>query len=174
MRTLFDPAAYRIVLFDQRNCGRSTPHAGAPNVDLAANTTANLIADIEALREHLGIERWLVWGGSWGSTLALAYAERFPQRVSEIVLVAVTNTTRAEVDWLYGGVGRYFPEGWDRFRSFVHAAPDASGTDVVRAYNRLLQGPDAALRDQAAREWCRWEETVVGGDAGHASSHDYE
>jgi proline iminopeptidase len=174
MRRQFDPARYRVVLFDQRNCGRSRPHAAESGTDLVANTTGHLIADIEALREQLGIEQWLVWGGSWGSTLAFAYAERFPERVSEIVLIAVTNTSRAEVDWLYGGVGRYFPEGWDRFRSFVHAAPEASGTDVVQAYNRQLEGPDPAVREQAAREWCRWEETVVAGDAGHTTSHDYD
>jgi proline iminopeptidase len=174
MRRQFDPSRYRVVLFDQRNCGRSLPHAAESGTDLAANTTQHLIADIEALRKHLGIEQWLVWGGSWGSTLTFAYAERFPKRVSEIVLVAITTTTRAEVDWLYGGVSRYFPEAWDRFRSFVHAAPDANGTEVVETYNQLLQGPDTALREQAAREWCRWEETVVAGDAGHTTSHEYD
>jgi proline iminopeptidase len=94
MRRLFDPAAYRLVQFDQRNCGRSTPHASEAEVDLASNTTANLIDDCERIRAHLEIERWLVWGGSWGSTLALAYAQAHPERVTEIVLVSVTNTTQ--------------------------------------------------------------------------------
>ena len=111
-RRLFDPSAYRIVLFDQRNCGRSTPHASAPDTDLASNNTANLVADIERLREHLGIERWLVLGGSWGSTLALAYAERYPDRVTEIVLFGVTTGRRKEFDWLFrGGVSDPVPRG---------------------------------------------------------------
>jgi proline iminopeptidase len=173
-RRTFDPQRYRGVLFDQRNCGRSLPHAADHDTELSTNTTAHLIADLEALREHLGIDRWLLFGGSWGSTLAFAYAERFPERVSEIVLVAVTTTRRREVDWLYGGVGRYFPEAWDRFRGFVDGAGDASGTDLVVAYDALLQGPDPAARERAAREWCRWEEAVVGGDVGHRASHQYD
>ncbi len=99
-RRLFDPSAYRVVLFDQRNCGRSTPHASAPDTDLASNNTANLVADIERIREHLGIERWLVMGGSWGSTLALAYAEAHPSRVTEIILFGVTTGRRKEFDWM--------------------------------------------------------------------------
>ena len=118
-RRWFDPATYRIVLFDQRSCGRSTPHAADPTTDLTANTTAHLVADIERLREHLGVERWLVWGNSWGSTLALAYAEAFPERVSEAVLVAVTTGRWSEIDWLYHGVGRFFPAEWERFRAGV-------------------------------------------------------
>ncbi|HVU91500.1 MAG TPA: prolyl aminopeptidase [Jatrophihabitans sp.] len=173
-RRYFDPERYRIVLFDQRNCGRSLPHAADPDTDLSANTTAHLIADLEALREHLGIDRWLLFGGSWGSTLSLAYAERYPERVSEIVLVAVTNTRREEIDWLYGGVNRYFPEAWDRFRAFVGGSPSASGTELVVAYNELLQGPDLARREEAAREWCLWEEAIVAGDAGHKPSHAYD
>ena len=133
--------------------------------NLEANTTEHLIADIEALREHLGIDKWLVWGGSWGSTLALAYAQRFPERVSEAVLVAVTNTREQEVDWLYGGVARYFPEAWEQYRTFVGVGPDASGSEVVIAYDKLLQGPDPAAREHAAIEWCRWEEAVAAPDA---------
>ena len=101
-RRMFDPAAYRIVLFDQRGCGRSTPDAGDHGADLSTNTTHHLVADMELLRRHLGIDRWLLFGGSWGSTLAIAYAERFPERVTEVVLVSVTNTSRAEVAWLEG------------------------------------------------------------------------
>jgi len=173
-RRSFDPQRYRAVLVDQRNCGRSLPHAADHDTTLDANTTHHLIADLEALREHLGIDRWLIFGGSWGSTLAFAYAERHPERVSGIVLVAVTNTRREEVDWLYGGVGRYFPEAWDRFRRFVDGAPNASGTDLVAAYNLLLQGPDERLREDAARAWCEWEEAVVAGDDQHRTSHQYD
>ena len=174
MRRMFDPQRYRVVLFDQRNCGRSLPHAADHDTDLATNTTPHLIDDIEALRAHLGVDRWLVWGGSWGSTLAIAYAEAFPHRVTEVVLVAVTNTTRAEIDWLYGGVGRYFPEAEDCFRRHVAAPADARGSDVVAAYDALLQGPDPAARERAAREWCRWEDAVVAGDAGNTPGHDFD
>jgi proline iminopeptidase len=165
-RRMFDPDRYRVVLFDQRNCGRSLPHAADFDTDLTTNTTAALVGDIETLREHLGIDRWLVWGGSWGSTLALAYAERHPDRVSEAVLVAVTNTRAEEVDWLYGGVARYFPEAWAAFRDFVGAGADASGSEVVAGYDAVLQGSDPARREQAAIEWCRWEEAVAEPDAG--------
>ena len=109
MRRLFDPDAYRIILFDQRGCGRSTPHASEPTIDLSVNTTEHLLADMEQLREHLGVERWLIYGGSWGSTLGLAYAERQPQRVTELILVAITTTRRSEIDWLYRGVAPLFP-----------------------------------------------------------------
>ncbi len=166
-RRMFDPARYRVLLFDQRNCGRSLPHAADPDTDLTSNTTEHLLGDIERLRELLGVDRWLVWGGSWGSTLAFAYAERFPHRVSELVHVAVTNTTPAEIDWLYGGLGAYFPAEWDRYRAFVDLPATASGTDLARAYDRLLQGPDLAAREAAAAEWCAWEDAVIALDAGH-------
>jgi proline iminopeptidase len=155
-RRLFDPSAYRIVLFDQRNCGRSTPHAGEPDVDLTANTTPHLVADIERLREHLGIERWLVLGGSWGCTLALAYAEAHPDRVSELVLFGVTTGRHSEFDWLFrGGLTAFFPEQWQRL---VDALPPADHDgDVVDAYHRLLFDPDPAVRARAAEAWCLWE-----------------
>jgi proline iminopeptidase len=144
------------VLFDQRNCGRSTPHASAPDTDLTSNNTANLIADIERLRERLHVERWLVFGGSWGSTLALAYAERRPNRVTEIILFGVTTGRRMEFDWLFrGGVTVLFPENWDRLRAELPAA-DRDG-DIVEAYSRLLHDPDPAIRQQAALAWCTWE-----------------
>src|SRR5690242_17328963 len=109
-RRLFDPTAYRIVLFDQRNCGRSTPHASDPHTDLTSNTTAHLIADMELLRQHLHIEQWLVFGGSCGSTLALTYAERYPERVSEMILFGVTTGRHSEMDWLFRGrVALFFP-----------------------------------------------------------------
>ena len=155
-RRLFDPTAYRVVLFDQRGCGRSTPHASADAADLTSNTTCHLVDDMEALRRRLGIERWLVLGGSWGSTLALAYAVRFPERVTEMILFGVTTGRHAEFDWLFrGGVAVMFPEQWDRLRA---AAPLAeSDRDVVDAYHRLLYDPDPAARQRAAHEWCLWE-----------------
>src|SRR5690242_773204 len=111
-RRWFDPERYQLIQFDQRGCGRSTPHAADFTTDLATNTTHHLIDDIERLRAHLGVERWLVWGGSWGVTLGLAYAERFPERVSEMVLVSITMTRHSDVDWLTRQVGRYFPQEW--------------------------------------------------------------
>jgi len=158
-RRYFNPDAYRVVLFDQRGCGRSTPHASDPAVELATNTTGHLISDIERLRERLGIARWLVVGGSWGSTLALAYAQRSPERVSEMVLLSVVTTSRREVRRVARDVGRYFPEDWARFQSGVPAA-DRNG-DLVGAYYRLLQDPDPAVREKAARDWCRWEDSHV-------------
>jgi proline iminopeptidase len=155
-RRLFDPDAYRVVLFDQRNCGRSTPHASVPDIDLASNNTANLIADIELLRQHLDIDRWLVFGGSWGSVLALAYAEQHPDRVTEMVLFGVATGRRAESDWLFrGGVAMFFPEQWERLRAALPAA-DRDG-DIVDAYHQLLLNPDPTVRERAAFEWCMWE-----------------
>lgn len=107
IRRGFDPARYRTILFDQRGCGRSTPHASDPATDLNCNTTEHLLADMEQIREHLGVERWLPFGGSWGFMLILAYAERHPDRVSEIVIPAVTTTRRSEIDWLYRGCGAF-------------------------------------------------------------------
>jgi len=168
-RRLFDPSAYRVVLFDQRNCGRSTPPASAPDTNLASNNTANLIADIERLRRHLGIERWLVFGGSWGSTLALAYAERWPNRVTEIILFGVTTGRRMEFDWLFrGGVAVLFPENWDRLRAGLPAA-DRDG-DIVEAYSRLLHDPDPAIRQQAVLAWCTWESATPAWPPAHGLS----
>jgi proline iminopeptidase len=155
-RRLFDPSAYRIVLFDQRNCGRSTPHASEPDVDLSANTTLHLLEDIELLRSHLGIDRWLVLGGSWGSLLALAYAERHPERVSELLVFGVATGRRSEDDWLFrGGVGAFFPQQWERLVGAV--PPDRWRTDIVETYANLLFHPDPDVRSQAAFEWCLWE-----------------
>ncbi|MEK6275648.1 MAG: prolyl aminopeptidase [Actinomycetota bacterium] len=158
-RRFFDPERYRVILFDQRGCGRSTPHASDPATDMTVNTTHHLIADMERLREHLGIDRWLLYGGSWGSTLILAYAERYPQRVSEVVLLGVTTTRRSEVDWLYRGVGRFFPEEWARFRDGVPEA-ERDG-DLVAAYARLIEDPDPDVRNQAAADWLAWEDAVI-------------
>lgn len=159
MRRYFDPRAYRIVLFDQRGCGRSTPHASDLRTDLSVNTTEHLLADIELLRKHLGIDRWLLFGGSWGSTLGLAYAERNPYRVTEIVLAGVTMTRRSEIEWLYRGVAPLFPEQWSRFRAGV--PDDERDDDLVEAYFRLLQNPDSAIRLKAAKDWCDWESALV-------------
>jgi proline iminopeptidase len=158
-RRSFHPARYRAVLFDQRGCGRSRPHASDPATDLSVNTTHHLIADMERLREHLGIERWLLYGLSWGSTLSLAYAERHPERVSEIVLVAVTMSRRSDIDWLYRGVGRFFPEAQERFRAGVPEAKDDG--DVLRAYARRMDDPDPDVRARAAHEWLAWEDAVI-------------
>ncbi len=158
-RRSFDPQRYRAVLFDQRGCGRSTPPASDPSTDMSMNTTDHLLADMERLREHLGVERWLLFGGSWGSTLVLAYAERYPHRVSEIVLAAVTTTRRSETDWLYRGVGRFFPAEWDRFRA---AVPEAERDgDLVAAYARRMEHPDLDVRVRAADEWLAWEDAVI-------------
>ena len=155
-RRLFDPTSYRIVLFDQRNCGRSIPHASQLDVNLSANTTLHLVADIELLREHVGIERWLLLGGSWGSTLALAYAEQHPARVSEAILFGVTTGRRSEIDWLFrGGVSLFFPEQWRRLRSIL--PPETDDEDVPAVYQRMLFDTGTAIREQAAFEWCLWE-----------------
>ncbi|GAA3838075.1 prolyl aminopeptidase [Saccharothrix violaceirubra] len=156
MRGLFDPDRYRVVLFDQRNAGRSTPSAADPVVDLSANTTGHLVDDIEALRVHLGIDRWLVLGGSWGVTLALAYAQAHPARVTEMVLAAVTNGDRRDTDWITRDMGRVFPREWERFRAGVPAA-ERDG-DLSAAYSRLLHDPDPEVRATAARRWCEWED----------------
>jgi proline iminopeptidase len=158
-RRYFDPERYRIVIFDQRGCGESLPHASDPSVDMSVNTTHHLIGDMERLREHLGVERWLLCGGSWGSTLILAYAERYPERVSEIVLLGVTTTRPSETDWLYRGVGRFFPQAWARFRE---GAPEGERDgDLVSAYARLLESPDPAVRSKAAWDWLAWEDAVI-------------
>lgn len=155
----FDPERYRLVLFDQRGCGRSRPHASDPATDMRCNTTADLIADMELLREHLGIDRWLLYGYSWGSTLSLAYAQRYPERVSEIVISSVTTTRRAEIDWLYRGVGRFFPEEWERFLAGATGTPREG--DIVAAYARLTDDPDPAVREKATADWCAWEDAVL-------------
>lgn len=159
MRRYFDPARYRIVLFDQRGCGRSTPHASDPATDLATNTTEHLLADIERLRDHLGIDRWLLFGGSWGAVLALVYAQRHPERVSEVVLTAIATGRRAETDLLTRGLGAVFPEAWARFRDGVPAA-ERDG-DLAAAYARLLADPDATVREKAAAYWCDWEDAMM-------------
>jgi proline iminopeptidase len=168
-RRSFDPDRYRLVQFDQRGCGRSVPSLADPATPLVDNTTWHLVRDIERLRVHLGIDRWLVWGGSWGVTLALAYAQRHPERVTEMVLVSVTMTRPQDVHWLYHDVGLYFPEGWDRFRRGGGGADD-----LVGAYDRLLNGQgDRTVRERAAEAWCAWEDTVVSLEEGWGPSPRY-
>ena len=171
-RRFFDPGAYRIVLFDQRNAGRSAPHASEPDVDLSANTTDHLLADIEFLRGHLDIDRWLVFGVSWGSTLALAYAQRHPDHVSELVLASVATTTRREIDWITRGVGMFLPEQWERFRRGAPAA--ARDGDLAQAYHRLLMHPDPAVHEKAARDWCDWEAALVAIHPSHRPNPRYK
>ena len=150
MRRFHDPARYRIVLFDQRGSGQSTPHA-----DLVDNTTWDLVADIERPREHLGIERWQVFGGSWGSTLALAYAQAHPRRVTELVLRGIFMLRRWELEWFYQeGASRLFPEAW---ASYLEAIPEVERGDLISAYNRRLTSSDEATRLAAARAWSVWE-----------------
>ncbi|HZE41017.1 MAG TPA: prolyl aminopeptidase [Stackebrandtia sp.] len=171
-RRYFDPERYRIVLFDQRGSGRSTPSAALPEVDLSANTTEHLLRDIEALRRHLSIERWLVLGASWGATLGLAYAQRHPGAVSEVVLFSVTNTTAREVEWITRDMGRILPERWERFRNGVPA--DERDGDLAAAYSRLLHHTDADVRDRAARDWCDWEDAHVGIGVGFSHDERYD
>lgn len=159
MRQYFDPDAYRIVLFDQRNCGRSTPHASDPVVSLAHNTTRHLLADMELLRRHLAIDQWLLRGSSWGSVLALAYAEQYPQRVTGLVLSGVGTGRRCEVELFTRGLGRMFPEAWASFRDGVPET-ERDGS-LPAAYSRLLHDSDPRVRARAARDWCDWEEAII-------------
>jgi proline iminopeptidase len=149
-RRFFHPERYRIVLFDQRGCGRSTPHAG-----LEENTTWHLVADVEALRAHLGIDRWQVFGGSWGSTLALAYAEKHPERVTELVLRGIFLLRRQEIEWFYQrGTSALYPDAWEAYRDHI---PEAERGDLLAAYHRRLTSDDAAVRLAAAKAWSGWE-----------------
>ncbi|MEZ5213173.1 prolyl aminopeptidase [Gordonia sp. PP30] len=163
-RRFFDPERYRIVLFDQRGCGRSRPHiadaeAAGPDAlaaALAANNTAALIGDLEKLRTHLGIDRWQVFGGSWGSTLGLAYAQTHPDRVTELVLRGIFLLRRSEIDWYYnGGAAHLFPDVWE---SYLAPVPeDERDGDLVAAYHRILTGSDRAAAARAAAAWTGWE-----------------
>jgi proline iminopeptidase len=149
-RRFFDPAAYRIVLFDQRGCGKSAPHA-----ELRENTTWDLVADMERLRLHLDIDRWQVFGGSWGSTLALAYAEKHPERVTELVLRGIFLLRRQEIDWFYQrGADALFPDAWEAYLAQI---PREEHGDLLRAYHRRLTHQDLAVQREAARAWSMWE-----------------
>jgi proline iminopeptidase len=171
-RRRFDPERHRIILFDQRNCGRSKPHASDPAADMTKNTTTHLISDMEQLREQLGVDRWLLYGGSWGVTLSLAYAERHPDRVAGMLLVSVTSSRRLELDWLYRGAGRFYPEAWARFRDYaglpgyrLPTDPEPPIEDLLLAYAARMEDPDRAVRERAALEWVTWEDAVISGEA---------
>jgi proline iminopeptidase len=164
-RRFFDPARYRIVLFDQRGCGRSTPHA-----ELTDNTIWHLVADIERLREYLGIARWQVFGGSWGSTLALAYAQMHAERVTELVLRGIFMLRRWELEWFYQkGCDALFPDVWEHY---LAPLPPAERGDLMSAYHRRLTGADPVMRLEAARAWSVWEgaTSFLYQDAAHIAS----
>lgn len=149
-RQFFDPQQYRIILFDQRGCGRSTPHA-----ELRENTTWDLVADMERIRQHLGIDRWVLFGGSWGSTLSLTYAQTHPDRVRGLILRGIFLLRRAEIEWFYqSGASWFFPEAWAPYEAEI---PVAERGDMVAAYYRRLTDPDPAVRLSAARAWSTWE-----------------
>lgn len=154
MRRYFDPAEYRIILFDQRGCGRSRPHAS-----VEANTTWHLLADIERIREALGIDRWVVFGGSWGATLSLLYAQTHPERAAYLILRGVFLMTSGELDWFYGGgAGRFFPDQWERFVSPI--PPDERG-ELILAYHRRLFSGDLPQETRYARTWAAWENALA-------------
>ncbi|QLD13264.1 prolyl aminopeptidase [Microbacterium oleivorans] len=158
-RRFFDPEVYRIILFDQRGCGRSTPHASDPAADLRHNTTWHLVADIELLRRNFGIDRWQVFGGSWGSTLALAYAQSHPDAVSELVLRGIFTLRRHELEWFYeGGAAALFPDLWE---DYLAPVPVIERSRLIEAYHRLLTDPDPAVHVPAAQAWTRWEASTV-------------
>jgi proline iminopeptidase len=159
-RRLFDPSRYRVVAFDQRGCGRSLPHASEPGADLSANTTWHLVADIERLREARGIDRWLVCGGSWGSALALAYSQTYPERTSELVLRGVFTLRRSELDFYYnGGAGQLFP---DRYADLLAPLGGAGfHGDAIAAFHDLLFDPDPAVHGPAGVAWSTWEAATI-------------
>ena len=149
-RTFFDPEVYRIILFDQRGCGRSAPHS-----ELDGNTTQALVADMEKIREKLGIEQWVLFGGSWGSTLSLVYAETHPERVMGLILRGIFLCRKQEIDWFYqGGAARIFPDHWQEFISVI---PEEEHGDLVSAYYKRLTGDNELARMGAAKAWSRWE-----------------
>ena len=158
-RRLFDPDKYRILLFDQRNCGRSTPHAGGMDGDLSANTTWALVGDIERLREMVGVDAWQVFGGSWGSCLALAYAQTHPERVTELSVRGIFTLRDQEIRWFYQeGASNLFPDLWE---SYLAPIPEEERDDLVAAYARRLSSPDREVRLEAARAWSVWEGSTI-------------
>ncbi|WP_125133269.1 prolyl aminopeptidase [Microbacterium sp. 10M-3C3] len=158
-RRFFDPEKYRIILFDQRGCGRSTPHASDAAADLRFNTTWHLVADMELLRKNLGIRQWQVFGGSWGSTLALAYAETHRDAVSELILRGIFTLRRHELEWFYeGGASALFPDLWEEYLAPI---PVLERSRLIEAYHRRLSDPDPAVHGPAALAWTRWEAATV-------------
>jgi proline iminopeptidase len=164
-RRRFDPSRWQVVSLDQRACGRSRPLATSPGFDLSTLTTQRMVTDLEELRVHVGVDRWLVSGGSWGSTLALAYAEAHPDRVTGLVLCAVTTSAHEEIEWISERVGRVFPREWDAFEAASGRAP---GQRLLDAYLERLTDPDPSVRAAAARAWCTWEDVHVSLDPAHA------
>jgi proline iminopeptidase len=171
-RRYFDPAAYRIVLFDQRGSGRSRPLASDANADLCSNTTEQLMADLELLREQLHVDSWTMLGVSWGTTLGLAYAQRHPERVNALVLAAVGTTSRREVRWITEDVGRLFPREWELFAAGVPTS--LREVPLVHAYASLLFDPDPLVRDRAAANWCAWEDVHVSMTPGYRRDPRFE
>lgn len=164
-RRYFNPDHYHIIQFDQRNCGRSLPHAGDLVVDLSTNTLPHLLGDIEALRNHLGVERWLILGGSWGSTLALAYGQQHPERALGFVLYMVVTTSADEIEWITRGVGQFFPR---EHQQFLDHLPEAERHgDLASAYHRRLMDPDKMSHESAASAWCNWESSILKTTAGY-------
>ncbi len=168
MRRYFDPKIYRVILFDQRGCGRSRPHASIDH-----NTTWHLVADIEKIRETLNISDWMVFGGSWGATLALIYAQAHPERVSYIILRGVFLMTQSELDWFYGGgAGKFWPETWARFVSVI---PDNERGDLIAAYNKRLFSGDLATETRYGKAWSAWENALASihsnGSTGDSHGH---
>ena len=160
-RRLFDPALYDVLLFDQRGCGRSLPHASLDN-----NTTWDLVADIERLRDMCGVDQWQVFGGSWGSTLALAYSETYPERVSELIVRGVYTLTRAELDWYYQyGVSEMFPDRWELFTAPI---PEAERGNLMAAYHKRLTGGDETEKLACAKAWSQWEASTITLEHDHA------
>lgn len=158
-RRLFDPDAYRVLLFDQRGCGRSTPHVSGVDVDLAANTTWDLVADIERLRELAGVDEWMVFGGSWGSTLAIAYAQSHPERVTELIVRGIFTLRADELRWFYQeGASQLFPDLWE---GFVAPIPEDERGDLMAAYHRRLNHDDPDVRAEAAVAWSVWEGSTI-------------
>lgn len=169
MRRFFNPQFYRVVLFDQRGCGRSRPHASVEN-----NTTWHLVADAEKIRETLGIDRWIVFGGSWGATLSLLYAQAHPERAMRLVLRGVFLMTKAELNWFYGGgAGQFWPEPWDRFASLI---PEEERGDLIEAYHRRLFSGDRSVEVKFGRAWAAWENalaSIQSNGSGGESPPDY-
>ncbi|RNL85505.1 prolyl aminopeptidase [Halostreptopolyspora alba] len=158
-RRLFDPERYRILLFDQRNCGRSTPHASGMDVDLSTNTTWTLVEDMEQLRTMIGVDSWQVFGGSWGSCLALAYAQEHPERVSELVLRGIFTLRNEELRWFYqSGASFMFPDLWE---SYLAPIPEEERDDLIGAYAKRLHSSDERVRLEAARAWSVWEGSTI-------------
>ncbi len=158
MRRYFDPNIYRIILFDQRGCGRSRPHASVEN-----NTTWHLVSDIELIRETLGIDRWIVFGGSWGATLSLIYSQAHPERTAALVLRGVFLMTKSELDWFYGGgAGRFWPDLWNQFTKII---PSGEHDDLIKAYHARLFSGDLTVETRYARAWAAWENALASIDS---------